>query len=55
MPSKFVVAIGMIIGSSVGSFIPSIFGIGVLSFWSILGSFIGGVIGIYITMKFTSL
>lgn len=55
MRSRLVVAIGMLIGLSLGSLVPSIFGVGALSFWSILGSFVGGVVGIYITARFTSL
>lgn len=55
MRSRLVVAIGMLIGLSLGSLIASIFGVGTLSFWSILGGFIGGVVGIYLTARFTSL
>jgi len=45
--------IGMFLGSSIGGYIPILFGARMLSFSSILFSAIGGIIGIYIAYKFS--
>jgi hypothetical protein len=46
--------LGMVIGSSVGSFVPTLFGAGLFSFSSIIGSFVGGILGIYLAFKLAS-
>jgi uncharacterized membrane protein YeaQ/YmgE (transglycosylase-associated protein family) len=51
MNSKSIIWMGMIVGSAVGSFIPSLWGAGLLSFSSIIFSGIGGIIGIWIGFK----
>lgn len=38
---------GMVVGSTVGSYVPSLWGAGWLSFASIVGSGIGGILGIW--------
>ncbi len=43
--------IGLLIGSSVGSYVPSIWGAGFLSFSSVFFSAIGSIVGIYIGYK----
>lgn len=43
--------IGFTIGSTLGGYIPTFFGAGFLSLWSVIGSFIGGVLGIWISYK----
>jgi hypothetical protein len=39
--------IGMIIGSTVGAYIPSLWGAGIFSMESILGSLLFGILGIW--------
>lgn len=51
MSNKQTVMIGMTIGSIIGSFIPTLFGADLLSFWSIITTAIGGFIGIYVGWK----
>jgi hypothetical protein len=51
METKTLVWIGSIVGGTVGSFIPMLWGAGVLSFSSILWSGIGGIAGIYAGFK----
>jgi len=48
---KKVVYIFVGIGGTVGGYLPVIFGAGALSGWSILGSTIGGIIGIVLATK----
>jgi hypothetical protein len=42
MPSKSLVILTMSIGSVIGGYAPTLIGIGVLSLWSLVGSFLGG-------------
>jgi uncharacterized membrane protein YeaQ/YmgE (transglycosylase-associated protein family) len=44
---------GMIVGSLAGSFVVSLFGAGMLSMTSIIGSTIGGILGIWVAFKIT--
>jgi uncharacterized membrane protein YeaQ/YmgE (transglycosylase-associated protein family) len=53
MDSKTMVMIGLTIGSLVGGYIPTFFGAGVFSFASLIGSTVGGIVGIYIMYKLT--
>ncbi len=49
---KQVVLIGALVGSTVGSFIPMLFGDNdLLSGWSILGGMLGGFLGIWAAVK----
>jgi uncharacterized membrane protein YeaQ/YmgE (transglycosylase-associated protein family) len=50
---KQAIWVGMVLGSFVGSFIPALWGAGVLSFSSIVLSAVGAMIGIYIAFKLT--
>lgn len=54
MSSKSIVMLGMIIGSTIGGFIPTFFGADIFSFWSIIGNIVGGLIGIYIAFRLTN-
>jgi len=45
------VMIGMVIGSSIGGYLPTLFGAPGISLWTLLGSTVGGFIGIYISFK----
>jgi outer membrane lipoprotein SlyB len=49
---KKVVMIGMVIGSTIGGWLPTLFGVGVFSMISVLGGFAGGVLGIWLSYKF---
>lgn len=53
MHSKFLIFIGMIIGSLVGGYIPVIFGGDIISYTSVLTSAVGALIGIFIAFKIT--
>ena len=48
---KQAVWMGMIVGSMVGEFIPSLWGAGMFSFSSIFLGAAGGIVGIYIAYK----
>lgn len=51
MSSKSIVMLGFFIGSTIGGYIPVLFGSSFLSFASVIGSAVGGIIGIYIGYK----
>ena len=53
MPAKFLVFIGMTIGSIIGGYIPVLWGAGLLSYSSVLFSGIGGILGVWIGYKFS--
>jgi hypothetical protein len=48
MSQKTAVMFGLTIGSTIGSFIPVLFGGSELSYWSVLTGALGGIAGIYI-------
>lgn len=49
--SKSLLIFGMVVGSTIGGYIPSIFGAGLFSFFSIFCSAIGGFLGIWIAYR----
>lgn len=51
MSSKSLVMLGMVVGSTIGGYIPVFFGASFFSAWSLLGSAFGGVLGIWITYR----
>ena len=51
MSPKSIVMLGMIVGSTIGGFVPTFFGVDIFSFWSILGNIVGGLIGIYFAFQ----
>jgi len=53
MPSKKVIGIGMVAGSLIGGYLPSLFGISGFSFTSLFTSAIGAVAGIYLAYRLT--
>lgn len=53
MSRKSLILLGMTIGSIVGGYIPMIWGADLLSFTSLIGNAIGGLIGIWISFKLT--
>lgn len=51
MSSKSLVYLFMFIGSSIGGYIPTLFGVSLLSLIPVITSGIGGAIGVYIGYK----
>lgn len=51
MPSKFLIIAGLTVGSIVGGYLPTFFGVDMFSYISILTSGIGAIAGIYIGYK----
>ena len=51
MSTKTWIWIGVFIGSTAGSYVPSLWGEGFLSFSSILASTVGGLVGIWLGFK----
>jgi hypothetical protein len=43
--------IGMVFGSSLGGWVPTLWGVGFFSFSSIVGTTIGGILGIWLAFK----
>jgi hypothetical protein len=43
--------LGMVIGSSIGSMIPMLWGASIFSYWSVIFTFIGGILGIWAGFK----
>ncbi len=54
MASKFLVYLGMFIGSIIGGYIPILFGASLISYSSVLFSGIGGILGIWIGYKLSN-
>jgi hypothetical protein len=49
--SKTVVWFGVLVGSALGGYVPSLFGAEMFSMWGLLGSTVGGVAGVFIGIK----
>lgn len=49
--NKKTIMLGMVFGSTIGGYVPTLFGVGAFSFASILGGFIGGMLGIWIAFR----
>jgi hypothetical protein len=54
MDSKALIWIFLFIGSTVGGFIPTLWGDSFLSLWSVVLTAVGGIIGIYIGYKLSN-
>ena len=54
MSRKSVVMMGMIVGSLGGGWVPTMFGAGAISFASLIGSTVGGLLGIWIAFKMSA-
>ena len=52
MSRKKLIMLGMVVGSIAGGYLPAVFGVDELMI-SLLGSIIGGIIGIWIGYKFS--
>ncbi len=48
---KRLVGLGAVIGSTIGGYAPTWFGVSPFSFTSLLGAFVGGVAGIWLMVK----
>ena len=53
MSRRFLILLGMTVGSLIGGYVPLLFGVELLSFTSIIFNAVGGIIGIWITYKLT--
>ncbi len=51
MADKKMVMLGMTIGSTIGGFVPTLLGAGIFSLWSIVGTLIGGILGIWVGFR----
>ncbi|MCX6792631.1 MAG: hypothetical protein NTY12_01265 [Candidatus Falkowbacteria bacterium] len=51
MDKKFIM-LGMIVGSVIGSYAPTFFGVSAFSLTSIISGAIGGILGIWLSYKF---
>lgn len=49
--NKPLVMLFMVIGSTIGGYIPTLFGAGVFSFTSVVTTFIGGMLGIWLAFR----
>lgn len=47
MSRKSLLYLGATVGSTIGGFIPSLMGVDWLSAWGILGSGVGGILGVW--------
>lgn len=54
MESRALIWIGLFVGSTIGGFIPALWGDSFLSFSSILLSALGGIAGIYVGFKLSN-
>lgn len=55
MSSKTLVYLSMIVGSIIGGYVPTLFGVSFISFTSVLFSGIGGILGVWIGYKLSNL
>lgn len=54
MSSKTLVFLGMTVGSIIGGYLPSLFGVDIFSYISIITSGIGAILGIWIGYKLSN-
>ena len=55
MNSRFVIMAALTVGSVVGSYLPTLWGAGFFSMWSVLLGGIGGLVGIWVGYKLSRL
>ena len=55
MNSRFVIMAALTVGSVVGSYLPTLWGAGLFSMWSVLLGGIGGLVGIWVGYKLSRL
>lgn len=51
MSTKTLIWAGLFIGSTLGSYLPTLFGQSVFGGWSIIWSAVGGIVGVWIGYK----
>ncbi len=51
MGGKFVIYFCLFVGSTIGGYIPSLWHLGFFSFWSVILSAVGGIVGLWIGYK----
>ena len=51
MSPKRLIWIGLFVGSTAGGYVPTLFGVGLLSLWSVVGSTVGGAAGVFAGYK----
>jgi len=54
MSRKTLCYIGGGIGSTAGGYLPSLWGTGIFSGWSILLSLVGGILGVWLAYKYSA-
>jgi uncharacterized membrane protein YeaQ/YmgE (transglycosylase-associated protein family) len=54
MDRKKIIMFAMIVGSSLGGWVATLFGAGALSYWCMLGCVVGGILSIWIAFRLTS-
>ena len=54
MSSKSIIMVFMVVGSTVGSLIPSMWGDNMFSFWSVILTAVGGIFGIWLGYKLSN-
>ena len=55
MNSKFLIMVTLTVGSVLGSYLPTLWGAGLFSMWSVLLGGIGGLLGIWVGYKLSRL
>ena len=55
MNQKALITIGLLVGSTIGGFIPNLWGVGMFSLSSIFFSAIGAILGIYLGFKISQM
>ena len=55
MSAKTMVRLGILVGSTVGGYIPTFWGAEMLSFSTLFGSLIGGLLGVWVAYKIDQL
>jgi uncharacterized membrane protein YeaQ/YmgE (transglycosylase-associated protein family) len=53
-PPKGLLMLGLLIGSLIGGYVPSIFGASLLSLWGLVGSTVGAILGLWIAYRITT-
>jgi uncharacterized membrane protein YeaQ/YmgE (transglycosylase-associated protein family) len=53
MSNRALITIGTIVGSTIGGYLPTFFGVGIFSYTSILLSGVGAILGILIANHFS--
>ena len=52
MSEKAQIYLAATVGGTVGGLVPTVFGVSAFSAWNIIGSFIGGALGIWLAWRY---